>query len=466
MHVRLQPTAASIHAAVALAVAVLLFGCSDAECVTPGCAPLPHDGGTADASSPDGAAMSDAALPCRGWHPSNACVAEGTCPDPSTVRLGLAVVGSARLAEVPLLESVAFIPGEEDRAVGMSAEHLLVEVFYGPGGLRFGARHRLSAERPTQYTTSVKVHPSGRFAAVAVADVDCAPGEVLFVDVADDFGRVVHRVQVGYVPDGLAFSSDGRWLVTADEDERSNRPCKPADRHGGSITVVEVGDDPTAAAVAQTILVDHAPDSEPESVNVGAEGTVVVALQETSEIAVFDLGEVPAAVHRIVSLPANGDPDGVAVDDARGLAVIGLEHTDDIVVVSLATDSIASVIDVVASGDVPDDYNRDVGDSNEIHEPEQIVLTQHEGATFALVPLQESHAVLAYRLRDDGTLIFDSVAPVGVEWMAELGGLGRSRIGPEGIDARVDAGLFLVANERESSLTLLRSAASTYGECP
>lgn len=450
---------------------VLLTACTDAECVTEGCVPLAQDGG-ADAAGDSGARDADvgdggvdAGPTCTQWLPVEGCGDDAECL--ASVTLGLTTVGSAVSPETMALESVSFIPGSDDRALAMSAEHILVEVFYGPDGVRFDRLRNLPVDFSTQYATSVKVHPSGEWAAVAIADVDCAPGEVLLVGIGDDdFASVLQRVEVGFVPDNLELSEDGDWLITADEDERSNRPCKPDDRNGGSVTVVDVSGGPGAAAVAQTLVVDHAVNSEPESVNVGSAGTVVVTLQETSELMFFSLADVPSATATIVALPSGGEPDGVAVSDELGLAVAGLERSDDVVLVDLAAEAVVDRVDLVVSGDVPDRYNRDEGDSIEIHEPEQIEMIDHRGVTFAVFPLQESHVLMAYRVSPEGTLALDSTAPSGLGWMDELDGTGRSRIGPEGIAVRADVGLFLVANEREGTLTLFKSADATHGPCP
>ena len=459
-----------------VSIASIALGCSEAECVTDGCEPLPHDAGVdarvepgrdagldgaVDASpTPDAGPGTDAGPRC--WL-AVGCDA-GACGDPSAGSLGLTRVAAIESGEAPALESVDFIPGSDDRAVAMSAEHLLAEVLYDGSGLRFGRIRTLPVETALGYTTAVKVHPSGRFAAVSIADADCADGQVLLVDVGDEFGVVRNRLTVGYGPDNIVFSPDGRWLVTADEDGRENRPCKPATRFGGSVTFIDVGDEPATARVDRNVPIAHAVDSEPESIAIGADGTVVVTLQDTSELAVLSLD--PAVTTRVIALPPGSQPDGVAVDAELGIAVVALEHTDDVITVDLATGGLVDVVDLVGSGVIPPEYNRDAGDTEDVHEPEQVLLVRHRGARFAAIPLQESHAAIVFRLEDDATLVFDSIAPVGVDYLAEASGRFRSRIGPEGIAARPDVGLFLVAAEREGSLTLLRSAASMYAECP
>lgn len=439
--------------------------CSEADCVTDGCGMLPHDGGV-DAPFDGGFDASldgglDAGPRCVIWQPIGCD--PGSCPDPSSVSLGLERVASVKSVEAPALESVDFIHGSEGRAIAMSAEHLLAEVFYGTD-LRIGRIRTLPVGASLQYTSSVAVHPSGSFAAVSLADADCATGEVVLVDVTEEgFGRELERIEVGYVPDNLHFSLDGAWLVTADEDNRSNRPCKPVDRWGGSVTFVDVSGGAATATAVRTVNVAHATDSEPESVAIGSAGTVAVTLQDTNELLILSVDD--AVEPRLIALPASSGPEGVAVDDERGIAVVGLESGDEIITVDIETGAVLFRVDLVASGHVPPGYNRDPGEED-VHEPEQIVLVDHFGAKIAVVPLQESHAAIAYRVEDDGALVFDSIAPVGVDYLLEEGGLGRSRIGPEGIAARADIGLFLVAAEREGSLTLLRSTASMYAECP
>jgi uncharacterized protein YjiK len=213
------------------------------------------------------------------------------------------------------------------------------------------------------------------------------------------------------------------------------------------------------AQVLQTIPVDHGTDSEPEGVIVTEDGKVIITIQETSELGVFSLGDVPAAEITIVPLPAGAGPDGLETTPDGKWAVVALEGGDGLAVLDLSTDSIANVYTIRGSGDVPDDYNRDEDASDKIHEPESIVTFEQGGRTFVGVALQESHAVAIYSIDEDGNLEFDSIAPTG-DYESEEAGRTKSSVGTEGLAYNAETGVFIAANEREGSLTMLTSSAS------
>ena len=75
-------------------------------------------------------------------------------------------------------------------------------------------------------------------------------------------------------------------------------------------------------------------------------------------------------------------------------------------------------------------------------------------------------AVMAYRLDDAGVLHFDSIAPVGIGYLAEMGGRAGSDISPEGVAASSGTGLVLTAQEEEGSITLTRTGPTMAVTCP
>jgi hypothetical protein len=398
-------------------------------------------------------------LACGHFVDVNACEADASCPAELEVMLGLTAVGTATDSRVRAPESVAFLPDERRAIVASGYDRAVGELQFDDRELRFTRVATVPATSQWQALTKVAVHPTGAFAAVALSDADCAPGEVVFLDVGESFGAVLRRIEVGFQPDSLAFSPDGAFLVTADEDQ--DRPCKPADRLGGTVTIIALGAGPAEAQVVDTLVVDHAANAEPEAVAVGSAGTIAVTLQDSSEVLLASLEEVPGAAHAVVALEAGSEPEGVAVDDPRGLVVVTLEAADGIASIDIASREILHVYEIRGSGDVPDTYSRGSGPTC-VHEPEDLVLVRHQGATFAVFPLQESHALMAYAVGDDGNFRFDSIAPSGTGWITGDGRLVR----PEGVAADARAGLFLTANERERSVTLFRSAATAFVEEP
>ena len=426
------------------------------------------EGAACDAKNGAGGSGGSGGGECRPYVDINACEVDQSCPSPESVSLGLQAVQSIQTDEMANPEIVGFVPGSNKRALVISAiANQLAELVYTDGSLAFGRKSKIETGSDTSVTSSVSVAPSGEYAAVTVAEVDCGVGRIMFVDVtdSDSFGTVLGSVEVGFNPDSGAFSADGRYYVSADEDDREDRPCKPDTRFGGTVTVVDMGDGPDAPSVAQTIDVDHAMDSEPEGVAVAPDGTVLVTIQETSEVGVFSLGDVPNATMQIIALPADSEPDGVAVNGDGKWAAITLERIDTLIVFDIAARAVAAEYLVTGSGDVPDEYNRDEGKVTKVHEPEQVTFLRSQGALFTLFALQESHSAIAYRIQDDGTPVFDSIAPVGVDWQAEMDGREKSDIGPEGLAAHGGSGLVLTANEREGSITLLKTASTAAQAC-
>jgi hypothetical protein len=442
----------------------------------------PPDGGPTDSGPPtDGGPPDDTGggdsgmevdagpPPCVPWTDPNACVAMASCPDPATVRLRIEQVASVSTDAMANPEIVKMIPGETNRAVVISAvSNQLGELIYDATSISFMRNVRLMTGTDTSVTTSVEIAPDASFAAVTVAEADCALGRVLFVDISATaaFGTVLGSVAVGYEPDSSAFSADGRYLVTADEDDRADRPCKPVDRFGGSITVVDLSMGPAMATVAQTIAVNHAMDSEPEGLAISASGTVAVAIQETGEVGIFQLADVPAATLMLVTLPTGSEPDGIAFSsDGRFLAV-GYERTDTLAILDATTRAILTEHVIAGTGEVPDEYPRDDRRTTKVHEPEQLTFVRSRGALFVVESMQESAGVVAFAIGTGGTVTFDSIAHAGVDYasvaMARMG----SAIGPEGITWSAISGMLIGANEREGSVTLYRTEAVMPVTCP
>jgi sugar lactone lactonase YvrE len=389
---------------------------------------------------------------------------DASCPgNPS---LALQAVESISTREGANPEQVDFVPGSSDRAVVVSAvANQVSELLFSETSLAFGREQVIDTGSDTSNMTSIKVHPSGEYAAVTVMEEDCVEGQVMFVDLGDDFGAILAAVPVGYGPDSSAFSKDGKWLVTANEDDREDHPCKPADRMGGSISVIDLGEGPEAAAVVQTILVDHALDSEPEGVAIAPDGTVLIAVQETSELVRFSLADVPDAASEIIALSPGAEPDGLAISKDGKWAVIGYEAGDALALMDMESGELVSEYVIRNSGDVPESYNRDDADTTHVHEPEGTAIFQNQGQMFVAASLQESHALVAYRLADDGTLAFDSITQSGIGWPGEEDGREKSGVGPEGLAVH-EGGMMLVANEREGSITLFRTSSAASQTCP
>jgi DNA-binding beta-propeller fold protein YncE len=436
----------------ALVLGLTALGCSSSDaCEGAACA---ADGSGGGSGGPD---------VCTPWVPLNACLDDASCPAEPT--LGVQAVQSIATRAEANPEILDFIPGSEERAVVVSSvANQVSELLFSETSLSFGREQVIDTGSDTSNMTSIKVDPTGAFAAVTVMEEDCVLGQVLFIDLGDDFGAVLGAVEVGYGPDSGDFSYDGAYFVTANEDDREDHPCKPADRQGGSISVIDLSTGPGGAAVVQTIPVDHALDSEPEGIAIAADGTVLVAVQETSELVRFSLGDVPDAASELIALTPGSEPDGLAISEDGKWAIIGYEAGDALAVLDMASGAVVSEYVIRNSGDVPDSYNRDESDTTHLHEPEGTVIFRSQGQLFVGTALQESHALITYRLSDSGELGFDSVAESGIGWPAEEDGREKSEVGPEGLAVH-PGGMMLLANEREGSITLFRTTAAEAQIC-
>ena len=139
-------------------------------------------------------------------------------------------------------EIVRMVPGSETQAVFVSsAINRLTVIDYTSSNFSFGSTYDLYPGSATAEMTSLDVSPQiggENYVAVCVAETDCAKGKIMFVKLSD--GTIVSEVEVGYNPDGTAFTKNGTHLIVACEDDREDRPCKPEDRWGGSDSIIDL----------------------------------------------------------------------------------------------------------------------------------------------------------------------------------------------------------------------------------
>ncbi|MBL6776277.1 MAG: choice-of-anchor I family protein [Alphaproteobacteria bacterium] len=152
--------------------------------------------------------------------------------------------------------------------------------------------------------TAVAVH-GAMVAASIKADAADAAGMVKLFDV--NAGEIA-TYTTGALPDNLAFSPDGRYLLTANEGEPSDDYSVDPE---GSFTLIDLKSSPKNATVTQLSLngfntprggrtvkpgANFAADAEPEYVAFDASGkTAYVTLQENNSVAVIDIEKAEVA---------------------------------------------------------------------------------------------------------------------------------------------------------------------------
>ena len=170
-------------------------------------------------------------------------------------------------------------------------------------------------------STSVAAYKDLVAVALVPADYDTNPskGVVRFFRMgADGTLTLLQDVQVGYLPDGIAFSEDGRQLVIANEGSpSSNYGIDPI----GSVGIIDIKNPTKTPSFTYTDLsfagvtlpaglrisgptgTTAAQDIEPEYVSI-RDGKAYVTLQENNGVAVVDLRS-----RRILSVQALGSVD-------------------------------------------------------------------------------------------------------------------------------------------------------------
>jgi len=367
-------------------------------------------------------------------------------------------------------EIVRMVPGTDDRAVFIaSATKQLFPITYSKTGFTIDAPITLSIDASNEEMTSIDVsQPIGgvNYVAVVVAKSTDTPGSVIFVNFQT--GAIVKRVDgIGYVPDGCAFTKNSSHLIIACEDDREDHPLKPATRHGGSFSIIDLSNGVANATLAQDYKVAYAEDSEPEHCETNANGDVVVSVQETSDVLVFNVDDLPLTeadvtiVHQPTDEGGNdAEPDGLFISPDGSVALISNEKNGTFQMLDIASKTMLGSPYTIEN-DLPTGWYVDADKSTKRTEPEEASLVAQDGKLYALMALQEAHGVVVYDVTDPAAPVFDSIDKAGLEWEDDLwvdGAKNESLVGSEGLSAHPTNGIVFSANEREGSITMYSAA--------
>jgi len=333
--------------------------------------------------------------------------------------------------------------------------------------------------------THIDVGPGASYAAITrtlpVLEgdtvVDCQ-GSLVFIETSDTqaFGTVLAEIPVGPMPDAVAISDDGRWVVTADEVDFNDGKC-PLPDVTPSITIIELPDStPASARVRARISMVHEADSahrEPEQVVISSDNDrVAVTLQDTHELMTFRISTLlqGATVDTVVDknssdvtitrIPNRADgaepwPDGVSrfqtVDGAEYVVTAG-EFNDTFSIFEWDGTFVTQVM--IHASDMPGDLPRNLEDwCKAPFRPDSVAPFSYQGHSYLAFSLKYAGAVGVWRVDEVTDIQLTSVVKIG---HAE-GGTPEteSTIGTEGISA-TQSGRVLTANEGESSASLVR----------
>jgi len=365
-------------------------------------------------------------------------------------------------------EIVRVVPDSKNEAVFVSsAINRLTVIEYTSDAFVFAREYDLNPGSATAEMTSIDVSKKingENYVAVCVAEADCGLGSVLLVKLSD--GTIVKTIEFkeSYNPDGMAFTKDGNYLVVACEDDLEDRPCKPAERMGGRVAIIDLRNGPANATILQEYPIDWDAESEPEHCETDADGNVVMSVQETSQVVIFNVADVPMPEDdsklTIIDMPEAGgeaaEPDGLYISPDGKYAVIANERSGSFQMMKLPSGLVLGDPTIIED-DLPSNYNIDEKKSKKRTEPEECALIERDDHLYAVFALQESNGVVVYDVTDPANPVFDSIAAAGIDFPTE-NTHEKSLIGSEGLGAHPTNGVVFSANEREGSITMFTSA--------
>jgi 2',3'-cyclic-nucleotide 2'-phosphodiesterase/3'-nucleotidase/5'-nucleotidase len=187
---------------------------------------------------------------------------------------------------------------------------------------------------------SVAVH--GGLVAVAVeGSVKTSPGTVVLLDASLN---VVNAIPSGALPDMVAFSPDGRWLLVANEGEPNTYNDFGSETNGpsidpeGSVTIIDLATGPANPVVStatftafNTVPIDAririygpnasvAQDLEPEYITISDDSTTAwVTLQENNALAIVNIASGTVTDLVALGFKDHNQPDaGLDASDQDG----------------------------------------------------------------------------------------------------------------------------------------------------
>jgi len=236
-----------------------------------------------------------------------------------------------------------------------------------------------------------------------------------------------------------------------------------------SISVLDVSSGPAAASVMFQVTMKDGTTGprEPEGIAFGADHDLVVAtLQDSHEVVLFRVSQLvgqqaPTSDDvKIVELPANALgqapwPDGVArFEDAAGkehFAIAG-EWNDTLLVVDGEGNVVAN--HDISAHDLPASLPRIIDADTPLFSPDSVAAFAYGDHRYVALTLRHAGAVAVYEMDDAAAPAYRTAIQVGAN---EQGGQDEdgSTIRPEGIGAAADGSFIVVANEAESSVSLV-----------
>jgi hypothetical protein len=291
---------------------------------------------------------------------------------------------------------------------------------------------------------------------------------------------IVQTFDLGGQPDSVAVSPDRQYAAIAIENERDEElgDGRPPQLPGGFLVVVNLTGTPdlwTTGAIPLTGLAPLFPtDPEPEFVAINENNVAVVTMQENNHIVLVDLAAGSVINHwsaGVVDLDAVDGVENELIELADTLLQVPREPDG---VTWLSNDLLATADEgdldggsrgftiydtngtvVFTSGNAVEHLVARLGhypearSENSGNEPESVAYGVYGGVPYLFVGSERSSVVVVYQLfTEEPRARFIQTLPTGV--------------GPEGLLAIPDRGLFVVASEVDARANTIRSTITIY----
>ena len=305
--------------------------------------------------------------------------------------------------------------------------------------------------------SSIDVSVDESVLAVVVTKGSCTRGELYIIDVSsrEKFGPY----ELGYNPDAVDIAVDNEFVVVVNEYDYEDGTAGCTTPYYPGVTIYDISPGLGNASLVKHMKITHTGENgnlaEPEGVKIAPNGeTVYMTLQESNQMGWFSILSPPDTLEDYVSFTSDiHEPDGIWVNSAGTVVCTGGEYDGKIGVTILNSDGTpgeqyyANLAD-----DLPGTWTWT--DERKGIEPEEVVIAEHDGKSYALATLQDPAAVVVYDITDPTNPTWDSGAVAQFEDYST--GDGESTGESEGLAYK--NGYVLVSNTADPSVCLLKAS--------
>ena len=305
--------------------------------------------------------------------------------------------------------------------------------------------------------SSIDVSVDESVLAVVVTKGSCTRGELYLIDVSsrEKFGPY----ELGYNPDAVDIAVDNEFVVVVNEYDYEDGTAGCTTPYYPGVTIYDISPGLGNASLVKHMKITHTGENgnlaEPEGVKIAPNGeTVYMTLQESNQMGWFSILSPPDTLEDYVSFTSDiHEPDGIWVNSAGTVVCTGGEYDGKIGVTLLNSDGTpgeqyyANLADDLPSTWTWTDERKGI-------EPEEVVIAEHDGKSYALATLQDPAAVVVYDITDPTNPTWDSGAIAQLEDYST--GDGESTGESEGLAYK--NGYVLVSNTADPSVCLLKAS--------